>query len=149
MLHVSFAYYWKSKVYSCHIFYLKYFAIAIFDPSFFLRFFLWFYVPQGIISHSDYQWRVYVYSALIAILQWGFFRVPRTWGIRLYCSSPRTRFTRTCCRSLGNGAVIICFNDLGLLRREIGPRSLAYKVIPCKNNKQYLLSLLRVDKDKS
>ena len=35
------------------------------------------------------------------------------------------RDIRTCCRAFGSGAITTCFNDLGLSRPRIEPRSAA------------------------
>ena len=59
-----------------------------------------------------------LYSALMAIDQWGFFSVSHLlwYGVRyrLNWSSPRTHDTNTYCRAIGNGAVTTCFYVLGL-----------------------------------
>ena len=74
-------------------------------------------------SNSD------LYSAIMAIEQWGVLSVPYLlWhGSSVYNGHVRGPVTHTYCWAFGCGDVTTCFNDLGLSLPEIEPRSSACK----------------------
>ena len=59
-------------------------------------------------------------SALIAIEEWGFFSMP-LWPRTSV--NPWTRDIHTCYWAFDSESLTTCFNDLGMLRTGIGPRS--------------------------
>ena len=75
-------------------------------------------------------------STLLVIEQWGLFNVPHLlWQRFNPLPSPGTRDTHTCCQAFGSGADTACFNDLGLSRPGIEPRSPA--LCECWNGVSY------------
>ena len=93
---------------------------------------LWFFVPLENFSliwsrHHNLSRapNFYIYSALMAIEQWGF---PNMWHllyVTVYNGHLRGPVTLmpTWCRVYGSGAVTTCFNDWSLFKSGIEPRS--------------------------
>ena len=99
--------------------------------------------------HYRWRWRAANFDLCLPFIeQWMFFSVPHTptvtRGISLLCLSPRTRDTNTYCRAFGSGAVITCFNDLGLSRPGIEPRSSACKAnaLPIRHRRRTSLCIM-------